>query len=44
LGWVRLQLKCGNQLIVGRADGAGHCFLLDGPLGRFTFFSVPLKL
>ena len=39
---VRLQFVGGNQLLVRSAYGSGH--LAEGPFGRVTFFSVPLKL
>ena len=38
---VRLQFVRGDQLVVGRPDRARHRV---GAFGRFTFFSVPLKL
>jgi hypothetical protein len=38
---IRLQLMCGNQLLVSRADRRRH---LVGALGRFTRFSVPLNV
>jgi len=39
---VGLQLIGGNQSVVSDPYGSGH--LDDGPLARFTFFKVPLKL
>ena len=39
---IGLQLMGGNQLVVGGPNRTSH--LDDGPLGRFTFFNVPLKL
>jgi hypothetical protein len=32
----------GNKGVVGDPNRAGH--RAEGPFGRFTFFSVPLKL
>ena len=39
---IGLQLVRGNQSVVGDPYGSAHRD--EGPLGRFTFFSVPLKL
>ena len=39
---VGLQLVRGNQCVVGGPNGSDHRD--DGPLGRFTRLSVPLKL
>ena len=42
LSVVRLQLIRGDQTVVGGPYGSAH--REEGPLGRFTFLSVPLKL
>ena len=39
---IRFQLVGGNQSVVGDPYGSRH--LEEGPFGRFTFLSVPVKL